>query len=308
MFKWPGVPSPCADEHEIADFAELLCWREGTSSVNSLVHTLARLSENEYSDGVPEEECLFERVVKAYQEIELRLKDCGGGYPFCLGNRGDTLHSLPCNNSGKYAIYKYLLLATRLNMANNRSHACIDGTHLFEWLSAEACKEYFGKRADSMVFGTAAGASGFQEKVNVLCVKLGEGTGYTTHVRDQGNEKDGKLDVVAWTHFSDGLAGKLIAFGQCKTGTEFRNALTELQPDSFCRKWMRTPLALNPVRTFFIAEALPRLNWFNYVSDGGLVFDRCRIVDFSSHVSQDTSTRVEAWTHAAACATGLPYC
>lgn len=306
MFKWPGVPSPHAEVHEIADFAELLCWREGISSANSLVHDVARLAENDYSDGVPEEEFLSEQVKEAYEELERRVKDCGGSYPFCIGKRGDTLRALPCNGSGKFDIYKYLLLATRLNMSKSRRHAGIDGTLLFERLSSEACREYFGDHAESMVFGTAAGESGFQEKVNDLCVKLGEGTGYTSHVRKQGSERDGKLDVVAWKHFSDGLEGKLIAFGQCKTGTEFRNALNELQPDSFCRKWMRTPLALVPVRTFFIAEALPRLNWFNYVSDGGLVFDRCRIVDVSRHISEDTSTKVKAWTDAAASATGLP--
>lgn len=306
MFKWPGVPSPFAEVHEIADFAELLCWRKGFSSVNSLVHDVARLAENEYSGGVPEEECLTEKVKEAYEELERRMKDCGGGYPFCIGRGGDTLRALTCNGSGKFTIYKYLLLATRLNMSKSRQHAGIDGTELFERLSAEACREYFGDRAESMVFGTAAGEHGFQDKVNDLCAKLGEGSGYTSHVKKQGNEKDGKLDVVAWKHLSDGLAGKLIAFGQCKTGTEFRNALTELQPDSFCRKWLRTPLAVNPMRTFFIAEALPRLDWFNYVSDGGLVFDRCRIVDVSCHVSQDISTTVKAWTDAAATATGLP--
>lgn len=34
MFKWPGLPSPRAPAHEVADFAELVCWRDGGTSLN----------------------------------------------------------------------------------------------------------------------------------------------------------------------------------------------------------------------------------------------------------------------------------
>ena len=56
MFRWPGVPSPRADTHELADFAELLSWRQGSASATTVVRDLGRLAENEYSEGVPEEE------------------------------------------------------------------------------------------------------------------------------------------------------------------------------------------------------------------------------------------------------------
>ena len=118
--------------------------------------------------------------------------------------------------------------------------------------------------------------------------------------------RDGKLDVVVWKHFTDGLAGKLIAFGQCKTGTSYRDSLTQLQPDSFCRKWLRSPLVLTPVRMFFVSEALPRSLWRNDSIDAGLLFDRCRIVDFCDNVSRDVLVKVTTWTAAAAKATELP--
>ena len=306
MFKWPGVPSPYSEVHEIADFAELLCWREGITSANSLAHDVARLAENDYSEGVPEEECLSEHIRDAYVELERRVKDCGGGYPFCIGKRGDTLRALPCNGSGKFAIYKYLLLATRLNMSNSRRHAGIDGTHLFERLSAEACREYFGDRSESMVFGTATGGLGFKEKVNNLCASIGEGNGYEAKGSKKVREKDGKLDVAAWKHFSDRLPGKFIAFGQCKTGTHYRDDLPNLRPDSFCSKWMQSMPALVPMRMFFLAEALPQEDFYNLPYDAGLLFDRCRIVDYSNLVSKSILAMVENWTVAAANATGLP--
>jgi hypothetical protein len=190
-------------------------------------------------------------------------------------------------------------------MSNNRCHAGIDGTLLFEELAAEAGRQYLGARAESLVVGTAA-ASNFPAKVDDLCARIREGNGYVNRGDNTSNEKDGKLDVVVWKHFSDRLSGKFIAFGQCKTGTNYKDTLAQLQPDSFCRKWLLTPLSLPPVRMFFLAEALPRSSWYDVASDAGLLFDRCRIVDFCDEVGDDVLRQVTDWTEAAAHAAELP--
>ena len=305
MFKWPDVPIPTAEEHELADFAELLCWQEGNTSATALARALERRADYDHSRGVEEDEEIPRHAASAYREIERRTRICGEGYPFLLGRNGDTLSTLPCTNNSKRAIYRYLLLATRMNMSSNRRHADIDGTQLFEELSAETCKEYFGSRAECMVFGTPAGGTRFEEKVNRLCTNIQEGDGFHPKVGGKVNEKDGKLDVVVWKHFSDGLPGKFIAFGQCKTGTNSRDHLALLKPDSFCKKWMRSSPALTPMQMSFVAEALQCTHWYNFASDFGLLFDRCRIVDFSNQVSCDVLARVKSWTSAAAVATGL---
>ena len=307
MFKWPGGPSPRAPEHELADYAELVCWEQGNTSATALVRDLDRLSENEYSDGVLEEEETPKYVEDAYLEIERRMRACSGGYPFVLGKSGDTLHTNSSIDNSRSSIYKYLLLATRLNMNHNKCHASLDGTRLLEELAAETSQEYFGHRAESLVFGAIAGAPSFQARVNALCCKIGEGDGYIDRANTKSNVKDGKLDVVVWKHFSDELAGKLVAFGQCKTGTNYKETLIHLQPDTFCKKWIQSPLVTTPVRMFFLAEALPQGRWYDYASDAGVLFDRCRIVDFSNKVSKDTQQKVENWTAAAAKATGLQY-
>ena len=249
-------------------------------------------------------------VEAAFQEIELRVGACAGGYPFGVDDRGNVLHAIEDTEDGRFVVYKYLLLATRLNMGtgqgNNRSHAGIDGTHLLEELSAETCREYFGDRAQSMVFGTASGRRGFPKKISDLCMRIREGDGYASRSENISNQKDGKLDVVVWKHFSDGLVGKLIAFGQCKTGTSYKDTLTHLQPDSFCKKWIQSPLTLTPMRMFFVAEALRRGDWYGATIDAGLLFDRCRIVDFSNRLSASLRDRIDAWTEAAARANELP--
>ena len=234
MFKYPGVPTARASAHELADFAEWMAWRDGSVSATALSRALERVGENDYSDGVPEEDEADQDAEGAYVEIEARDHACGmdASYPFSIGNRGKTLawHSEELNC--RQLVYLYLLLATRLNMRDNRVHAEIDGARLFEKLCAGVAISYLGKRAESMVFGATSGSGGFPARIARLCHQLGEGGG----VRDDVSPrvKDGKLDVVAWKSFADSWQGKLIIFGQCKTGTDYRDMPTQLQPDAFC--------------------------------------------------------------------------
>lgn len=306
MFKWPGTPSSRAPENEIADYAELVCWRDGRTSKTAIAADLGRLEENDYTDGVPEEEELPNRVEEAYEETERRKEASRGGYPFTVDRQGYTLRFDTGSSDDRRVVYRYLLLATRLDMRTNRVQANIDGALLLERLSAEVAREYFGERAESIVFGTAAGQTGFRAKVDELCKRLKEGGGFINRGGGPMNVRDGKLDVAVWKHFTDGMQGKLVAFGQCKTGTNYRDELTQLQPDSFCTKWFRSSLILSPVRMFFVSEALSRGHWFNMASDAGLLFDRCRIVDFSEDICIEVLSEVKAWTQAAAQATGLP--
>lgn len=306
MFKWPGTPSARPPEHELADYAELICWKQGSTSTNALSADLGRLEENDYSDGVPEEEEVQQVVEEAYWEIERRKETCRDGYPFVIGEHGYTLHVSQKAGNHKYIIYKYLLLATRLKMDKNRKYAGIDGTHLFEELASETAREYLGDRGESIVFGTAAGSANFPGKVDDLCKRMNEGIRYCNKSGASPNQRDGKLDIVAWKEFTDGLPGKLITFGQCKTGTNYKDELTQLQPDSFCDKWLFRNPAVPPVRMFLISEALSRVGWYDVTRDAGLLFDRCRIVDFCDGISEDVLEKVTTWTEAAAEGNELP--
>ena len=306
MFKWPNSPSARAPEHELADYAELLCWKQGTVSMTELAQALGRLAENDYSDGVPEEEDIPSDIEEAFQEIEGRILSCGGGYPFGIGDTGKFLYRIPYDDNCQHLVYKYLLLATRLNMNENREHGDINGTELLELLSSEVARTYLGHRAESLVFGTAEDAGDFPAKIDSLCRALGEGGGYSGQGGRGRQKKDDKLDVVAWKPFSDQREGKLIAFGQCKTGTNWKDTLAQLQPDNFCKKWFLSQPALAPVRMFFVSEALSSVDWRNQCIDAGLLFDRCRIVDFTEDISPALTESLQNWTRAASEATDLP--
>ena len=299
MFKLPGTPSPRPRSHELADFAEWVCLRDNGTSATGLLQDLGRLDENDYIDGVLEEEETPKYVEEAFMEIERRSHVCRNGYPFVLGEKAKALHLHHEVENHKHDIYKYLLLATRLDMKSNSRHADLDGTLLFEEVAAEATRSYFGARSESLVFGTSASDSNFTTKVDTLCQRIQEGTRFENKNQAPPNERDGRLDVVSWIPFPDGMPGKLIAFGQCKTGTDYKSELAQLQPDSFCRKWLYSSPALTPLRMFFVAEALPQDHWYSIASDAGLLFDRCRIVDCCIDLNAELLKRVTKWTAAA---------
>ena len=312
MFKFPGFPTERASAHELADFVELMAWRDGKASTTDLSRAIGRIEENDYGAGAPEEDEAEHDAESAYIEIEIRDCACGtsASYPFLICGQGNTLVRQSGKLNCRQLVYLYLLLATRLNMHDNRMHAGIDGALLFEKVCADVAKSYLGDRAESMVFGMSAQTGGFRKRVEDFCRQLGEGGGVKDEVNP--NVKDGKLDVVAWKPFADSCQGKLIIFGQCKTGTNYRDMLMQLQPDAFCKKWLRDKPPVDPLRAFFVSEALSRSGdrsrhqWYEHSADAGLLFDRCRIVDFCDSVADEVLEEVRTWTEAAAGCTELP--
>ncbi|HLP44674.1 MAG TPA: hypothetical protein VK469_01940 [Candidatus Kapabacteria bacterium] len=118
-------------------------------------------------------------------------------------------------------------------------------------------------------------------KIKSLIKQLGEGEGFKNRNETSPyTNKDDDLDVVLWKSFSDNCPGKLIGFGQCKTGTYWKSQLKILQPFSFCSKWFSDMPPVLPIRLFFISESILRNRWYENVAEGGVLFDRCRIMDY----------------------------
>lgn len=303
MFKWPHSPGANASSNEIADYAEMACWKNGSVSGTEVIRGMEKLEENDYTEGVGEESDIEVRVEEALSELRQRERACGDGYPFGWECEGQVL-KLDSRGGEQRIVYLYLLLATRLNMKDSRCHASIDGTLLLEDLSAEVAKAYFGQRAESYVFGSSNRES-FGHKISDLCGHLKEGGGFRKEEGRPGM-RDGGLDVVVWKHFADQSPGKMIGFGQCKTGTSYKDKLSKLQPDAFCDKWTMVPPALTPTRMYFVAEALSRdSGWRHDVIDAGLLFDRCRLVDYSGNCCPEVLGLLLKWTNAAAVAHDL---
>lgn len=295
-YKIPNTPARGASPHELADYLELLCIvNDGEYSINDAQPQIDIISDEDDQEGIMnEDDQIHDELQFALEEIDRRNDACGGHYPF-LADR-NSIHYLPGEsaNEQKLAIvYIYLLLATRLNMIQHKLCGEIDGTLLFEELSAVAVKKYFGNNAESFVFGTGA-QGGFRDKINQLIENLKEGVEAKDPEDTTHDEKDGGLDVVVWKDFADHNKGKIIGFGQCKTGTEWRKQVGSLHPDDFCKTYFKEQPISTPVNLFFVAESFKENSEAIY-RKAGIMFERCRIMENISEISDDLLSRIKIW-------------
>ena len=220
----------------------------GAMSSRDMVSFLGQVDDNQNNEGIQDDEnATTDKIDEVMQEIGQRHLACGGGYPFILRHEGTVLECAALDDRVQRIAYRYLLLCTRLRMDRSRVQAGLDGANLMERLSAHVLANYLGSaRCQSLVFGTSAGGS-FSDRVEKLCSALGEGGGLRPLAGvTPPASGDAKLDVVAWIPFRDRQPGQLVVFGQCKTGTNWRDTVGELQPDSFVKKWLRGPPLVDP--------------------------------------------------------------
>ena len=303
-----AAPSASSSKEEHADWLELRSILDGdlSSSIQDLVRELRR------GGAVPEVESSTadwgsessERIAQdAFAELEGRAKACGEErYPFDIAR-----HSITLRPDFRRSPYTFQLLLSRYGLVK---HGETSPEKLFEELSAHAARRYFG--TDGTALGFAFGfprryeAKNFVDALNHLCGQLGEGGGAIlpekgpagiAKLKRLSEQKDGKLDIVVWRPFPDGRPGKLIGFGQCATGiTDWQTKFAELQPSVFRELWLRTGLAVGPVRMFFVPRRVEEDRWHDVAVAAGLLFDRCRISHHVTELSPDLSAACEAWT------------
>ena len=292
QYKIPNTPTARASSYEFADYLELLCFltNDGVSITNAH-RQINYVSDEIKNDDYDEDDRLYDLLQDALKEIDRRANACRGRYPF-LTNNNSIIPNPECEGSFKL-IYKYLLLATRLNMIKHKFTDSINGTLVFEILSAYVAKEYFGANAESVVFGTGS-AGGFRDKINELTSMLGEGGMYKEPEDGTNDEKDGGLDIVVWKPFSDKRKGKIIGFGQCKTGTEWREEVGRLSPKDFCSIYFDRQPYVEPVKMFFVCETFKN-NYEKISRKAGIIFDRCRIMDFLPELPDALLTDIQHW-------------
>lgn len=303
MFTLPNLPTQSSSQSELADFFEILSIKSGRTSKSDVAGHLGIISDNLYNSGCDDEDDQIADVLDSTLiELQRRQEACGSdGYPFTINSTGTLLTYLgneAIQSSSKKMTYLYLLLSTRLNMNGSRSHAGIDGTTILEEVAAVTIQSYLGHRSCSINFGTSTNG-GFDSKVNKLCQQFGEGGQHKIPNGAARHTQDGKLDTVGWIPFSDNLEGKLSIFGQCKTGTNWKDSISQLQPNNFIKKFMTSVYHIDPLRAFFVSESIDRSRWHDMTIDAGLLFDRCRIVDFCSELPPDIFEKTKKWTEAA---------
>lgn len=306
------VPSPEADDKlvNLADWVEIksLLESDGNASQEDLVRALQR----GYSMGETAARTLAGDVFKELADRQSSCMPAVGKwqkweYPFTLNASGNLL-SLRANLSSRSRaglLYMFLLVASRADMDTQRKIKGLDPVVIFERLCADILLNFWGGKtalSGSLVFGTARKKTNhnhkFESNIEHLCLSLREGRGLKPAAKLPG-AGDGKLDIVVWRRFSDGRTGGLVGFGQCKTGVHWKTHLTKLQPRSFCQRYFQQPLIIDPIRVYMVPHRLDGSEWDNHAGEGGLLFDRCRLVQYGYDVSNDVFGSCRVWLNAA---------
>ena len=292
-YKIPNFPTKNSYSEELSDFWEILCCKYPDRVLSSfnLTRIIQKESDELVIDGVESEDDFIEgHVIEAFIEIESRNNLLGAKYPFGLTETGIKF------DFNRNYIYLFLLFCTRLNMTKFKIQANIDATKLFEHLCAVILLEYLGKNGQSFVFGTGS-SGGFEDKVNQLIQLLGEGVSFNNPDNNSPTKNDDALDVVGWKNFSNSPEGKLMFFGQCKTGTSWRTHKNDLIPSQFCNNWFSSQPLYYPINSFFISDTLYKN--YNYNSDqrGKIFFNRNRLMEYCKEeiLDENLLTDIKKW-------------
>ncbi len=311
MIEVDTLPSAADPVEDHADFLELSALRSpaGSFSIYEYMRelNLACASEEvegedkdkdkkEPEEGDPGQEALAEG---AFAELDDRNRSCGcdaSRYPFIISESTVAYHKDP-----EKSLYTFLALLSWFGKDVGPND--LDGEKIFEEICAKAAEAYLGgpsPRVRSIVFGfpRRLEPKGFAAALNQLCSHMGEGKGHHTGRPKLPDQKDGKLDVVAWREFEDRRQGKLIAFGQCATGHNWDRKVTELpQTTDWCTLWMADRPSVWPVRAFFVPHRVDKKNWFQTCVHGGILFDRCRIAALVFEEDRSLSKKWVTWSN-----------
>jgi hypothetical protein len=223
----------------------------------------------------------------AFAELEARSVACGGTYPFIIDGVG-----LAAPVGTEKSIYLFMLLLSTFGAKAGPKE--LDALGLFDRVAASAAANYVQGEAYLFGFPRRIAPRGFVKAVDDLTKRLGEGQGNRNRPTTR-NQKDAKLDIVAWRAFEDRRPGKVIVFGQCATGADWKSKLTELQPRAFYSLWFMENTVIDPVRVFFMPFRVPEEQWLEISYPGGIIFDRCRIAHHARDVEDDVRLNIEAW-------------
>lgn len=291
-YKIGDVPSVNASKVEIADFLEIECLANDSKELSLVdISSLVGIASDEYENTDSGFEDSF---FMGLDEVDLRLKDSSQHYPFLTGEKSIFLNENA--DALMKEVYTFLLLSTRGRMNENKTVCGIDGTRLFERLCVQVAQNYFGKNAQIKPFGTGAiKRLSFYDKIEDLLQTLSV-KGY--HVRkpdgDTGHHQDAGIDLVVFIPFADQNKGIFIGFGQCKTGTTWKDAIEP--PCSFAGSFIEPQFVFEPINFYMVSESF--VDSWEQVSRrcGGMIFDRERIMQYlPNHLPLELVDDIRTW-------------
>lgn len=218
---------------------------------------------------------------RAFDELTRRNELYSGNvYPFDFS--GEYVQPKDWSLSSVY-LFLRLLGDDKLLLAMNID-AVRQARKLFESLAAAALSAYLGGKTngvESFVFGFPRRErlpKTFKAALNKLCMAMGEGHSCRADAPLASRAKDDGLDVVAWREFADRRCSKLIVFGQCATGNDWKDKLSDMPAaKDWCGTWLCKAPFVEPVRSFFVPVVIDEDQWEYSSRRAGILFDSVRI-------------------------------
>jgi len=265
------LPDDLTDIIALADWLELV--------VISLDEKQTSISYLEDALQIPlDEEESHDLASEVVIELERRVRAAADSYPFVF-DEGRVLQAR--TNLLEFLPYIFCLYISYFGWKPEGGDE-LDPRLMFEELSSLAAAEFV--MGDVCLFGTSRrknGVTNFTQAVEDLCIRLGEGG--PAIARPALSPQDDHLDLVAWREFPDRRQSKLVLFGQCATGENWTEKLSELQPDTFWSFWISGPHISPLLRAFFMPHRVYEDDrWEHHAISAGILFDRCRVSLFAA--------------------------
>ncbi len=259
---------PTTDGIRLADWLELcaLISKDQNSSLGDLERLLKRSAILRSGDG-----SLETKLPEVAFELQCRLQAAAGAYPFTF----DGVRLELRGKAEEYASYVFCLCLSAFKWENKKGSKAFPA-RMFERLSSFAAKNFlYGEAFRFAAPREVDFPSEFRAAVDELCRRVGEGAGIKAKKMKAG--QDDTLDIVAWRDFPDKRHGKLLLFGQCAAGQNWRSKISDLQPVDFCGTWMEEVPPSTLLKALFIPHQVDLDEWWQRSVRAKMIFDRCRI-------------------------------
>jgi hypothetical protein len=260
------LPFPPTDVLALADWMEIVSMsrRNRQCSVRDLGRQLKKSSVLT-DDNIEPEEAAADIIT----ELRTRAKAAANSYPFAI----DGTHVRLKSQFENFLPYTFCLCLSYFG-GDRRPKSPLFPRRAFEEISSIAAGNYL--LGEGIRFGAPRRGlpAKFDDALNKLCYLMGEGRGFRGRGFRMG--QDDTLDVVAWRDSPDKRLGKLLMFGQCASGDDWKDKTQELQPAVFCRTWLMDE-PISHLRAFFIPHRIKDSDWHATSIRAGILFDRCRV-------------------------------
>ena len=211
--------------------------------------------QGEENEDFTEQDAINERLLEAVaEELAVRAKYLSSAYPFYFNDDQTELHCCKEWTVGQY-IYLYCLIFSHVNREEVLLVSPPAGNADRDIM--QICATY---AAAGIVHGNAVSFgfprpdhSNFLDALKKTYASVGEG-----EVHDQipagapRDEKDARIDVIAWDNSLDGAPGRYYLLGQVATGKNWKNKSIMGEISLFHNTWFKQSPPSTPNPAMFI--------------------------------------------------------